>query len=235
VEADQLTVGRRGLSKVFGRIGDGAYRISRKLYLSSRATQVALWFADRGDKTFRLNYDLHENSQVFDLGGYEGQWTSDIYSMYCCTVHVFEPVVEFAQKLEQRFAKNRKILVHRFGLSSQGGTRVIAVNRNSSSLYSSEGEFTEARLVRAADFFRQHRIEWIDLMKINTEGGEYDLLEHIIESGLIRNIGNIQVQFHDVVPDAERRMRRIQAALSVTHDLTYQYPLVWENWRLRGL
>ena len=71
----------------------------------------------------------------------------------------------------------------------------------------------------------------IDLMKINIEGAEYDLLEHLIENKFVENIKDIQVQFHDFVPNAEARMKNIQAGLSKTHYLTYQYPFVWENWR----
>ena len=45
--------------------------------------RAAQWFKDNGDKTHRLNYNLNEKSIVFDLGGYEGQWASDIFSKYC--------------------------------------------------------------------------------------------------------------------------------------------------------
>lgn len=69
-------------------------------------------------------------------------------------------------------------------------------------------------------------------MKINIEGGEYDLLEHLIVSGFVRNIDNIQVQFHDFVDDAEHRMAVIHKNLAKTHRLSYQYPLVWENWEI---
>ena len=68
-------------------------------------------------------------------------------------------------------------------------------------------------------------------MKINIEGGEYDLLEHFLESGFIKNINNIQIQFHDFIPNAEERMKKIQYELEKTHSLTYQYPFVWENWQ----
>ena len=44
-----------------------------------QALRVAPWLADNGDKTYRLDYNLNENSVVFDLGGYEGQWASDIF------------------------------------------------------------------------------------------------------------------------------------------------------------
>jgi len=71
-------------------------------------------------------------------------------------------------------------------------------------------------------------------MKINIEGSEYDLLEHLLETNYVKIIKNIQVQFHDFVPNAEKRMKRIQEKLQKTHYLTYQYPFVWENWRIKN-
>jgi hypothetical protein len=50
----------------------------------------------------------------------------------------------------------------------------------------------------------------------------------------VTGMRDIQVQFHDFVPDAEHRMRRIQQALEATHDLTFEYPFVWENWRRKS-
>ena len=34
----------------------------------------------------RLDYNLNENSVVFDLGGYEVQWASDIFSKYLSSI-----------------------------------------------------------------------------------------------------------------------------------------------------
>jgi len=71
-------------------------------------------------------------------------------------------------------------------------------------------------------------------MKINIEGGEYDLLSYIIGKGLHKSIKNIQVQFHKV--DGllwEVRSTSIQRQLMKTHELTWQTPFVWENWSLK--
>lgn len=84
------------------------------------------------------------------------------------------------------------------------------------------------------EFLATQRIRNIDLIKINIEGAEYDLLDSIIEEGLQTRISNIQVQFHDVVSDAEKRMKGIQKMLEETHEVTWQYPFVWENWRIRN-
>jgi len=208
-------------------------RLGKMVYQSPREKTVLDWIRDRGDKTLRLNYDLDENSLVFDLGGYQGQWTSDIFSMYCSTIHVFEPVVEFADAIERRFCRNEKISVHRFGLSNETGVMQISVDRDSSSLYKAGNDIRPARFVRAVDFMQERQVRTIDLMKINIEGGEYDLLEHLIECALVESIRSIQVQFHDFVPDAEKRMASIQQELEKTHTLSYRYPFVWEGWRLR--
>lgn len=193
---------------------------------------MSAWVKDRGD-TLRIIYELDAESLVFDLGGYEGQWASDIFAKYCCAIHVFEPVPEFFKNIQQRFAKNPKIRVYNFGLAGTNRKTKIFVNKDSSSLFKKDGQVQLIELVRAFDFLTSQQIRQIDLMKINIEGGEYELLEYLIDFEYIHSIHNIQVQFHDFVPDAEARMLSIQKKLSETHDLTWQYPFVWENWRKR--
>lgn len=190
------------------------------------------WREDDGVRTHRMNYDLNCHSLVFDLGGYDGQWSSDIFSRYCCNIYIFEPVEEFAEIMSNRFIKNRKIKIFNFGLAEKNSKEIIAVNNDASSLFSKrKGKLKEIALVRASEFLQQNFISHIDLMKINIEGGEYDLLEHLIESGMITMIENIQVQFHEFIPDAEKRMLKIQTELLKTHSLTYQYKFVFENWK----
>ncbi len=224
---------RRFLSRIAARAGALCLRISRAIDLTPQEERVLPWFRDRGDATLRLDYDLDHSALVFDLGGYEGQWASDIFGRYCCRIHIFEPVPEFADRIAARFKRNGRISLHRFALAGENGRSFITLAGDGSSMHRQGGERREIVLVKAADFFERERIDTINLMKINIEGGEYDLLEHLIASGLVRRIRDIQVQFHDFVPDAERRMAAIQSRLQETHALTFQYPFVWENWRLR--
>ena len=45
---------------------------------------------------------------------------------------------------------------------------------------------------------------------------------------------NLQIQFHDfIIDNAEERMKNIQNKLSKTHEITYQYNFVWENWKIK--
>ncbi|MFN8447795.1 MAG: FkbM family methyltransferase [Anaerolineae bacterium] len=188
------------------------------------------WRRDNGDKTLRLQYDLAETSVVFDLGGYEGQWASDISAMYRCQVLVFEPIAEFVSVISQRFSRNPSISIYQFGLASETRIAKAAIASDGTSMFKTGKDMQDIRLVNAMDFFHEHQIDRVDLMKINIEGGEYELLEYLIETGLVSQIKNIQVQFHQFVPHAEDRMVKIQKGLSETHFLSYQYTFVWENW-----
>lgn len=220
------------LSKMLFKVGRVCQKISKRLYVPPQRKRVIPWCEIQGGKTLRFDYELNENSIVFDLGGYEGQWSSDIFSRYQCFIHVFEPVETFAKNIEDRFAKNEKIFVHNFGLSDNSKIARISHDADSSSIFRGEGK-EEIRLVNATDFMKEDNISKIDLMKINIEGGEYDLLEHLIKTGFVKNIINLQIQFHDFIPNARERMKHIQKNLGETHRLTYQYEFVWENWKLK--
>ena len=70
-------------------------------------------------------------------------------------------------------------------------------------------------------------------MKINIEGGEFDLLDQLIKSKLVTRIDNIQVQFHNFFDNSKDRREGIRKQLKQTHYLTYDYYFVWENWKLK--
>lgn len=192
------------------------------------------WYRDHGDETLRLDYPLDSESVVFDVGGYDGEWASDLFSRYQCRIELFEPVADVAERTRRRFEKNPRIAVHGFGLGARDEWTSIAVAGPGSSIYRQGTTRERIRLCRAASFIREHGFARIALMKINIEGGEYELLEHLLDEDLVRGVGDLQVQFHDFVPDAVARMGRLQERLARTHTLTYQYPFVWENWRRRA-
>lgn len=194
------------------------------------------WFEDNGDETLRVDYELTDQSVVFDLGGYVGDFASKIFDRYVCTVYVFEPVPYYYNLIKNRFLNNKKVKIICAGLADATRVENIYLENDKTSLYGKSGaEKIEIKLISTSDFFKEHDIPFIDLVKINIEGGEYALLEHLIESGDITKIKNIQVQFHDfVIDNAELRMNAIQKKLALTHKLTYQYPFVWENWELKN-
>lgn len=188
----------------------------------------------RGNKTLRLNYDLNENSVVFDVGGYQGNWAEDIFKLYHSKLYIFEPVSEYAEKIKKRFIRNSNIKIFNIGLASTNAERKIAVIEKSSSFFRQSRQMENVKLLNIIDFMKNKNIENIDLMKINIEGGEYELLECLISSNFVTKIKNIQIQFHDFMPNAKKRMNRIQENLKRTHFLTYQFEFIWENWKKKN-
>jgi FkbM family methyltransferase len=149
-------------------------------------------------------------------------------------VHVFEPVPAFAASIARRFAKNPRVTVHAFGLGADERTiRLSLAADGTSALRAAGRETVEGRIERAAEWFSREGVQRVDLMKVNVEGAEYELLEHLLDAGLMPRIRNLQVQFHDFVPDARARMEAIRRRLAATHAPDWQFEFVWESWRLR--
>ena len=65
---------------------------------------------------------------------------------------------------------------------------------------------------------------------MNIEGGEYDLLPHLIETHAISIVQAIEVQFHMVDKASVEARDRIRTALAATHAEAWCYPFVWEAW-----
>lgn len=214
------------IKKIFNRL--------RYEFLPTKHHQnVRKWWADGGDDELRFNYDLNEKSIVFDLGGYKGQWASDLFSRYKCRIFVFEPVNSFYERIKNRFEKNNCIEAFQYGLGATTRKEKIHLSADGSSVFIKSKTYEEITINDVKDWIEERSIKQIDLMKINIEGGEYELLNRLIEANLIERIKNIQVQFHPITNNSFTEMKQIQKELSKTHKTTYQYEFVWENWTLK--
>lgn len=197
---------------------------------------VKKWFKDNGDYTHRLNYNLNSNSIVFDAGGYKGIWSENIYSKYKCKIFIFEPIKKYFDILNEKFNNNNDIKIFNFGLSDKSENIKIYHSHDASSIYKDFINYYDTEeivLINFSEFFVNNDIKIIDLFKINIEGSEYNLLEKIIDNNHHLKIKNIQIQFHYFIPDAELKRNNIREKLRKSHNLTYDYEFVWENWELK--
>lgn len=199
----------------------------------TNAHEVQRFFSDYGDTTVRLNYDLNESSIVFDLGLYMGDFTEKIVNKYDCFVYGYEPIQKYYDISLHKFENNPKIKIFNYGLGDRTETVKIIDSADSSSIYQEAlDDFEVVNIIDISDEISNLKIEKIDLMKINIEGAEYTLLDRMIKSGIIEIVDNLQIQFHK---EHENEITRdyIQSHLKDTHNLTYNYTYVWENWKLK--
>ena len=187
-------------------------------------------------------YNLNENSLVFDIGGYRGEWAASIIEKYNPYIHIFEPVKEFFDGCVRRFMDSPKTIISQFGLSDKDRDITIAKQEMNSSAYRGgenqtklpdsvygEAKPEEIKLLDICKFLKYTKN--VDLISINCEGGEYDILFRLIETGQIKLFDNVQVQFHDFHPNAVEFRDKIRASLSLTHIERFCYPFVWESWK----
>ncbi len=206
-------------------------RWQHRLHSTPQAQRVYRWNMLDVRRELRYDYPLTRDSVVFDVGGFRGDFAAEMVARYGCRVHVFEPVTRFADQIRRRFRGNPLVKVHGVGLAATTRRQAIALIDDASSVLRRGHDTQLIDLVDVAAFLDQHGIERIDLMKLNIEGGEYELLQRLLDTGLIDRVGVLQVQFHEEgIADAAARMAAIHRRLAQRFTLSYQVPFVWESW-----
>lgn len=217
------------MAKIIKKI---AHHFRVKFLPNLQDRELARWEQDGGDYEKRFSYLLNPESNVIDLGGFDGQWASDLFSRYLSNIHVFEAIPDFADNISRRFLLNPKISVLPFAVGERSRTDRMCLDGVGSSLFrGGQKKGIVVRVEDASKLFDICNITHCDLLKINVEGSEYEILPRLINAGLISKIDNLQIQFHDIGPDSQKLMNGIQTELSKTHELTWQYLWVWENWK----
>lgn len=168
------------------------------------------WHSE-GMERLRYEYDLNYLDVVFDLGSYNREFASEIIKRYGCKVECFDALDNNAAWVFD-------------GEIEMGGQFYYT------SMYD-KGELGPVRTVKCVDIARLVNSE-IGLMKINIEGGEYQVLSHLIFNDKLKHIRNLQVQFHLVSGmNCKKEYELIAGFLSKTHTLDWREPFVWESWK----
>lgn len=190
--------------------------------------QKRIW-TENNLEHLRYEYDLNEKSVVYDIGACAGTFIKEIDRLYHCHIFAYEPINKYYNKLIK--LKSDKINIFNYIVSNNWLVSLIDVESESTeSILNSNAHIAQS--CECCDINDILIDDGIDLMKINIEGGEYDILEAITEDNL-KLIKNLQVQFHLVDEHSNKRRENIINKISKTHYPTYCYPFCWENWRLK--
>jgi len=195
------------------------------------------WFKDDASE-LPYKYDLGPRSTVVDVGGYIGSWARGITDRYNCSIIIYEPVNEYFIKLKKNFSKYQNVTLHNYGLGKENqNIKVQLRGIQTSTLHPQNHNYDE--IIEIRDIAQEDDItkNKIDLMSINIEGGEYELIQRMIQCNLLVNINNILIEFHEWYPSYKEsgKLRSIiQKELNKTHKLTFCYPFVWESWQIKS-
>lgn len=207
------------------------YLFLMKIGTKNRKYFFSKWVSDNGDNSLLIRYPLNPQSIVVDVGGYTGNFSDKILSLYNPQLIILEPVGKYFKILREKYSKNKNVSIYKYGLSNLDSNQKIFLSDDGTSLFKESRSSETIKLMDSAKFFKKYKK--IDLVSINIEGAEFDVLERLIETGTIKKIKNLQVQFHSIAPDAEQRRKVLLKKLSKTHSTRFSYPFVWESFSLK--
>jgi len=169
---------------------------------------------------------------IIDAGSYQGEWTAKMIIRYGCRSECFEPVIAYAENCKRLFLKNTMVRVNSCALGASNQVADFNLSSNGTSQFRDNfsGETFKAKVIDISEFLKTLDDETIACLKLNIEGGEYDVLERLIEANQLGRFRSLLIQFHRQPNGWENRRNEIRRAIKLTHDQEWCYPMVWEKW-----
>ncbi|APE44825.1 hypothetical protein BOO69_16525 [Sulfitobacter alexandrii] len=192
--------------------------------------QVRAFYAAQGRGTPERYQGLKPGDTVLDVGAYRGDWAERMTTLYGVRVHCFEPHPRFARHLHDRFREREDVAVEGYAMGRSAGVLKLSDDENASSALVTSGDPVEGEVRPASEVFDTLGLDRVACIKMNIEGGEYDLLPAMIDAGLMPRVDRLTVQFHRYGPEQEAQRDAIRADLARTHRCAWEYPFIWEEW-----
>ncbi len=173
------------------------------------------------------------NDLVIDAGGYKGEWSARMAAQFGCRSEVFEPSPDYADYCKRLFRNNERIRVHASALGGLNRTAKFTLNATGTSefLSSETSEMVfDAKVQDVKPFLDSLGEQYVACLKINIEGGEYEVLERLLDTQQILQFKSLLIQFHMQPEGWESRREAIIERLNVSHKQVWCYPMLWEKW-----
>lgn len=183
-----------------------------------------------------MKFDIPENAVIFDVGGYKGDWAQIAMNNYKNPkIYVFEPVKRFYDEIVSRYQGMENIKVYNFGLSDDNRDEEISIEGDSSSVFKNNGNTENIKLKNIIEFLFEEKIFHVDLIKINIEGEEYRLMEHLTSNPELNIFDNYLIQFHGFIDNYVERRDKIAEKLSVYYNRIFNYDFIFEGWSMKPI
>lgn len=155
----------------------------------------ALANGDFNKDAFKIQQNLLQDSDVvtiFDLGANRGDTVQIYLELFPkCIVHAFEPFPGSFEMLAQRFAGNKRVILNMSAIASEEKTAQMFVNYNvdtnsllkpmvtglSSDKSAKNINSIDITTITIEQYCIKNKIEKIDILKMDIQGGEYAALQ----------------------------------------------------------
>jgi FkbM family methyltransferase len=185
------------------------------------------------DLLFR-DLNLTSSDSILILGGYLGDSVERWLDVSNGKVLVVEPVTEYFQILFSRFSSNPRVELFQMAVGDRNGMIDIHINGMESGS-SATSNLVQSTQLKATHEFLEELPIMPALIEINIEGGEYSVMQNLIESNLVDQVKTFLIQFHRYSYSDESRRGLIRKKLSDSHNEIYSYEWVWERWDRKAM
>jgi FkbM family methyltransferase len=154
---------------------------------------------------------------VFDVGANVGDWAAALLEQAAgqAEVHCFEPTPSTFVTLEERHGHHSRVRLNRCALSDSSGTAQLRDYGGCSGLNSlvrdafhdGHAELHSISTMSGDAYCSDSGIDWIDLLKIDVEGFEWEVLAGFNRMLRQRQIGVIQFEYGYINAAVRRLMR----------------------------
>jgi FkbM family methyltransferase len=173
--------------------------------------------------------DVKEKN-VIVLGGYLGDSVDRYLKLGANSVDVFEPVLEYFEKLGGRFQGTNQVnLIHKAAWI-RNETLEFWLDSDGTGFSGKTGTSISVEAIRLSDWLSTQEEGKKYFIEINIEGSEYALLEDLISTGMVNRLATILVQFHNFTPESECQRENIRNKLANYYSEKMNYEWVWEKW-----
>ncbi|XP_069109680.1 uncharacterized protein [Argopecten irradians] len=210
-----------------------------------KISKNAFWAGDTNLIRHKHHRYLTSRSIVIEIGGNVGVDAAAIIQKYKPNAYVLmEPIRPLYEKLSRMFNKTKNVYLYNFGLGKN-------LSYSHVNMQGHEGEHTSQftgsrsgdcliKVINATQFMLKLGVGCfnVDLLTINCEGCEFDVLESLISTSLIKSFRHIQFATHPSLEHLNSPITRyceIIQILSRTHVPSYRYGFMWESWTRRDL
>lgn len=176
-----------------------------------------------------LHHLLQDGDMIFDVGANRGLWSALVLSrVHPAQIHAFEPIPQSFCVLQEKLAA-QPVCLNQSAVTDQTGKRIIHHYYNDPASAEMSGFHrrleVEQRLnlqvaalevdtVSLDDYCRQRQITWIDFVKIDVEGVEFDVLTGARNLLSNHQIGFLQFEYGGTYRDAGFRLYQVCQYLS---------------------
>ena len=157
------------------------------------------------ENAYLKNFKLKTNSTIIDIGAHIGLF-SILVSNICKNgmIYSYEPEKENYNLLNTNLKNNniKNINFNNLGVASKNGIMKLYFNKNDfagHSLYRKSEHSVDIKTISIDDIFLKNNLLQCDLLKLDCEGGEYDIIMNLSEA-ILEKINAICIEY-EKIPD----------------------------------